>query len=268
MAEIFESAAGMVRTLAKEQQNEETFQAAVEKVNSEVDEPKVDEPKKKRIQIRGPERVEKQKQARKDKRQAEFTAAGGAGQCPKYARLAAVIEATGTVVRNINTGVGEIKEGQATLIEGQKLLPQQLVECIANNPEVVKQISSGMFQALEDKKAEDAKDKADTRKAKAAAKKEATQANPEPKAKAQRAKAQPKAKPTPEELLKKTLDQIQKRQEKALQKINEKADKAKKEAEGAIEPVVAVAEGAIEPLAAEPRSDSESDDAPVNRNRA
>ena len=78
-----------------------------------------DPPKKKRDQTnRGPGRVEKQKLARQLKRQTEFTAAGGVGDCPKYARLAAVIEATGTVVNKINTGVGEIKEGQAAIIDG------------------------------------------------------------------------------------------------------------------------------------------------------
>ena len=91
----------------------------------EATEAKNEPPKQKRDQTnRGQARVEKQKLARQLKRQVEFTAAGGVGNCPKYARLAAVIEATGTVVKNINTGVDLIKEGQAAIIEGQKLLPQ------------------------------------------------------------------------------------------------------------------------------------------------
>ena len=57
---------------------------------------------------------------------------------------------------------------------GQKLLPQQLVESITNNPEVIDQMSAGVFKAFEDKKIEYAKIKAEARKAKAGAKKEAT----------------------------------------------------------------------------------------------
>ena len=118
MAEIFDAAAGMVRTLATEQQNEETYQAAIDKVNSEIG-----EPNKKRVQVRGKRiRSDEAKEKIAEAVRAKYTIKRKAvcvkalGYWEKNLKVAKAVKEDTT---KIDAGVGRLETAVQALKDGQ-----------------------------------------------------------------------------------------------------------------------------------------------------